>query len=145
MTIPLEVVENSLGRIFETMYFAELESAGSGVIACCDRGVGASISFSGAATGELRIAATSRLAAQLAADFVAVDTAELTAGEEGAIMQELANVACGCLLAEWMPGSRFEFGIPTALEPSEIERIWPLRFAIGSAPPELAAELRITG
>jgi hypothetical protein len=143
MTVPPEVVESSLSRIFETMYFAEIDSAGSGAIASCDSGVGATISFSGAASGELRIAATSRLAAQLAADFIAVETAEIAAGEERAIIRELANVACGSLLAEWMPGEQFELGIPAALEAGEIDRIWPVRFAIGTAPPELAVEVRI--
>jgi CheY-specific phosphatase CheX len=142
MTVPADMICASIGNLFETMYFSEAVSSEAGQLS--SPLMAASVTFSGPVTGVLTLAATGRLAAQLAAEFVAAEAEDLGPGQAAAIIQELANVACGSFLAEWMPHAPFEFGIPVSLDAVPPDRVWLLRFGIGSSIPELAVDVRLS-
>jgi hypothetical protein len=103
--------------------------------------IGSGVLIYGALSGQFSVVATTRLAAQLAADFVAADASDITASQAAEIMHEFANVACGATLGAWMPEASLSFSVPFSLSESEVEHQWANRFRIIGPDAELAVEV----
>jgi len=123
------------------MYFCEAIWAGPGPIPA--PAIGAVIAFSGTRSGELRILATTRLATQLAADFLGEELSEITGSQAQSIVHEFANVACGAALNAWMPDGNFTLSVPESLVPANFKEEWPHRFSISRGREELAVEFEL--
>jgi hypothetical protein len=149
MTIPADVLRAATNRTLEDMYFCEGIWIGAGVLGAEVRGsgvlsppvVGSRVRFSGSLDGEFRVVATTRLALQLAADFLATDVSEIADAEAAALIHEFANVTCGATLCAWMPDADFHFSVPSGLTGEEVLSQWPQRLCVSGMGPELAVDL----
>jgi hypothetical protein len=110
MTIPSNLVDDVLIGIFETMYFCELRSCGSGRVP--PPATGGAVRFSGHLNGEFRLLISQPLADRLAADFLAEKP---TAEQTEAVIRELANIACGAIMGALFPECNLGFAVPTDL------------------------------
>jgi hypothetical protein len=142
MTAPREVICSALEQILETMYFCQATWIGPGRLDA--PAIGSGVRISGTLCGQFRVIATTRLATQLAADFVAADTADITASQAMEIIHEFANVACGATLGAWMPDANFNFSAPFSLSQSEVIDQWSNRFFVSGSEVELAVDLVLT-
>jgi hypothetical protein len=139
MTIPATILCSAMDRVLEEMYFCVGSWTGPGPLD--SSAIGARLTFTGAIRGEFRVLATPRLATQLAADFLAIDSSEITDAQAVALVSELANVACGATLSDWMPDGDFNFSVPSSLGQAQIPPVWNYRLSVEEAPPELAVDL----
>jgi CheY-specific phosphatase CheX len=139
MNIPPEVLCSALEQILESMYYCQATAAGPGLLGT--PAIGARVAFSGALSGEFKVIATTRLATQLAADFLGTDLTDTTDSHAIAMVHEFANVACGATLGAWMPDAGFHYSVPGSLSGDEVEAPWAHRFAIAAEAAELAVDV----
>lgn len=139
MTAPGDVICQAVEEILEKMYFCEAECLGPGRIESL--AIAAKVTFSGDFSGRFMIGATARLAARLAADFVAADIADVTRSQATEIIHEFANVSCAAALSEWRPHAKLAFSLPFDVSVSEVPEQWSFRLAVDGAEPELAVSL----
>ena len=78
-------------------------------------GMGAKIAYSGSAPVEFRTAAGSSLVQWLAGDFTALAPDDVDRLQCEAMIREVANFACGAVLAEWRPEAEFHLALPELL------------------------------
>jgi hypothetical protein len=136
MNPPEDLVCAALDQILETMFFSRAVWTGVGNIS--GPAMGAKLSFSGTVCGEFRLLVARPLAAALASDFLAIGAADISAAQATAIVHEFSNVACGTMLAAWMPGADLSFSIVSPLSESEKSEPWPYQFSVTGEGPELA-------
>ena len=136
---PAETIRSVVGQLLEEMYFCAGEWDGRGPAAM--DAMGSVIGFSGTYVGELRITVSTRLAKQLAADFLAVEPDEIDVPQAEAMVSEFANVACGATLAAWMPDGNFNLELPRPLDPHALAADWPSRFHLDGEAIELGVDL----
>jgi hypothetical protein len=140
MTPPPETVIPVITDLMERMYFTSPEFCGD--TSCSSDALAVAVNFSGTSSGSLRIAVDRVLARRMTADFLAMEIEAVEEDQMGATVSEFANVACGALLAEWMPNDNFHFSVPHALANWE-----PVpdscSFTVLAGRPELAVSLAI--
>jgi Chemotaxis phosphatase CheX len=98
-------------EVLETMFFTEAEKAdcehGWLELAPC-----AQIRFEGSHCGDMLLGVSAQAAEPIAAAFLGLDPAELTAAQRGQVIEELANILCGAMLSRLWPESKLALGSP---------------------------------
>ncbi len=141
MNVPREAICAAMAQIMEKMYFSEATWVGPGSL---DSSViGARVTVSGSLSGQFSVIATTSLAVQLAADFLGAEAGEMTVAQAAAIVHELANVACGATLGEWLPDAHFNISVPFGLSGADVQEQWDHRFCIAGPNADLAVDLAL--
>jgi hypothetical protein len=140
-TIPGEVVEASVGQIFQAMYFSEAEYCGAGSIETSV--LETEIRFTGDLTGEFRVAVSETLAGQMTADFLAIEPKESSREQVEAVVGEFANIACGATMSAWMPSARFHYSVPAPLRHTSRAADIAHCFSISGEAADLGFEIRM--
>lgn len=138
MTVPGDTICGAIEEILEKMYFCEADCLDPGPIAF---EIASQVTFSGDVCGTFVTGSTQRLAARLAADFIAADIADVTVAQAAEIILEFTNVACAAALSKWLPHARLNFSLPSSVNRSEAPEQWSFRFGIDGNEPELAVTL----
>lgn len=141
MVFPAEIISPVTRQLLEGMYFCEPRYMGPARLR--SPLLGASLTFRGAFAGEVRVLATHRLAAQLAAEFLVSNPADITPLQVQATVAELANVVCGAALNAWPPMGDFHFSTPVKAASDQSGVEFAHCFSVGNGPAELAIEIRI--
>jgi hypothetical protein len=122
------------------MYFVSPEFRGD--TPCEGDALAVSVNFSGTRRGWLHIAVDPILARKMTADFLALEIEAVEQDQVKATVSEFANVACGALLAAWMPNDDFHFSVPCPVPARE--PVWhSCSFSVSAAEPELGFTLTI--
>ena len=116
MSIPASAIGPAVNGVLETMYFLVPAYKGPGRLEC--PAFAATLGFTGALQGIFRVVVNRDLAARMTAEFLATEPGQVSEKQAEATVCELANIACGAVLSEWMPEADFRFGIPSALKPA---------------------------
>jgi len=142
MILSAERIGPAISQVFETMYFREALYCGSATLKLPL--LGTAVRFSGSVDGVFRWAVSERLAAQLAADFLGVETVGFDACELESAIKELANVACGSTLSAVMPSGDFHLSLPETLPIAAGEEEFRHSFSMEGAPPEIGFDIALT-
>ncbi len=102
-------------EVLETMFFTEAELAGC-EHAWLDFPINpapcARVAFEGSHFGEMLLGVSGEAADPIAASFLGLDPAELTAAQRGQVIQELANILCGAMVSHLWPESNLTLSSP---------------------------------
>ncbi len=134
-------VRQAVESVVETMFYCEAEYRASGPI--CTPALGAAVEFSGPADGVMEIFVEEKLAARFAADFMAMDAAQVDATMSQQSVTELANIVCARALNAWLPGSSFRYSLPITAESPERGRKHRFTFIAESEEANLAVDVTI--
>jgi len=106
-----QVLQHVAAQVLETMFFTEAE-----LTACehawLEAGSSARIGFEGSHFGEMLFGLSAEAVDPIAASFLGLDPAELTAAQRGQVIQELTNILCGAMVSHLWPESRLSIASP---------------------------------
>jgi hypothetical protein len=139
-SIPGDVVESSIGQIFQTMYFSDAAYCGAGSIETSV--LETAIRFTGDLNGEFRVAVSEILAGQMTADFLAIDAEETSRDQIEAVVGEFANIACGATMSAWRPTASFHYSVPDPLRHTSRAAEIAHCFSISGEDVDLGFEIR---
>lgn len=106
----------ALESVLERMFFIDTGSAAGSEVPDGEVPVRARLTFEGDPPGWLTLEVSPPAARSIAADFLAVDEASLSAGQVEEVVCELANMICGAALSRLESDSNFRLGAPGVLE-----------------------------
>jgi CheY-specific phosphatase CheX len=104
-------MDSVLEQMFFVMDLAETETGG----ASSTSSLHARVRFAGEPSGWLDVEVEREAAMAMAADFLAVDAADLTAAQVQDVVLELANMLCGAALSRLEEGGLMRLSAPEAL------------------------------
>jgi hypothetical protein len=136
-----DIVSPVVAQMLESMYFCSPNYYG--VAQLEGPVIGASLSFSGPASGDIRLVAQVALVTRMAADFLGLETCDVDEQQLHATIRELASVTCCAIIASWMPGCDFHFGIPRGLTDDELKRSLRHGFSFDAGVPEFGLEVKL--
>ncbi len=111
-----QVLFDAAAEVLETMFFTSTLGDAEPTGAAAADWLSAALSFRGGLRGRLRVRVPRHTARGLAAGFLGVEEAAVTAAQVGQVVCELANMLCGSVLSRLEEGALFELDSP-ALEP----------------------------
>jgi CheY-specific phosphatase CheX len=110
-----ELLAASAQEVLETMFFAAAEAVGEPPPI---DGIAAGLEFHGEPGGSFRVGLTRPAARSLAAAFLGQEENEISEGEVGEVVCELANMICGSVLSRLEARTTFEILHPELLDPA---------------------------
>ena len=115
MNLPATNVEAGVQRVFETMFFRDLEPAPAPEMPAQMPSAPVyqvEVRFEGGAEGVCELIISAPEAVSLAADFLAGDEPEPEEGQVVQVLRELGNMVCGSLLSQHEPEAQFRILSP---------------------------------
>jgi hypothetical protein len=107
------VVAAAMEQVLRVMYFCEsVYRGGSSVEAPV---LSTSLTFEGAVHGTFRVMVSERCARQMTADFLVLESEDVSSDQIEATVREFANVICGATLNLWIPEATLRFSVPADL------------------------------
>jgi len=103
-------------EILERMFFLDAENLTEPVSLVMGSVIEAEVAFAGQRPGSLRIRIAEPAARSLAADFLGLDSSELSNEQIGEVICELANMFCGSLLSRLESTVNFNLSSPKLVD-----------------------------
>jgi chemotaxis protein CheY-P-specific phosphatase CheC len=103
--------------------------------------IGTALTFQGARDGVFRVVVSEARATQMAADFLALDPAEVGPDQIASTVSEFANIACGATMSAWMPFADFHFSVPCEFSSDAMPGEFAHCFSISDGKPEIAVDI----
>jgi CheY-like chemotaxis protein len=124
--------------VVETMFYGEAVYRGSGAMP--KTSIGAAVEFTGPVDGAMSVFVEEQLAVGFAADFLAMDAADVDAAMRHQTVSELANILCARVLTRWLPGSAFRYSLPHPAQRPVPEAAHRFCFSVLAAETDLAVD-----
>lgn len=105
-------VEDATRHALEEMFFMAVFGRQESAEEAEHGAVTAQLTFTGDASGVLRIGLPAGSAAEAAANFLGLDSGDLTADQVRVVVGELANIVCGSALSQWRHDGLFSLNQP---------------------------------
>jgi len=135
----VEAVTAAMEQVMRVMYFCDAVYLGRARLET--PALGAFLAFAGTVNGVFRVFVSQRRAKRMTADFLALDSSEVTPARIRSTVNEFGNVACGAAMSAWLPQASFHFSVPAELSPGDIPAEFEHCFAVSDAGPEIAIEI----
>lgn len=104
------VVEESVREVLETMFFSDVFGNLEEIPPA--QFLRAELAFRGTPSGRMGVQVTAESASRFTADFLGVETDEVTDRAVGQVLCELANMVCGSMLSRMDCEKRFDLSSP---------------------------------
>lgn len=106
------VLEEAAAEVLETMFFTSLSEDQEAVQSLAEPLVCTRVAFRGAPSGRLGIRVSAETGRQIAANFLGLETAEVSDARMEEVLCELSNMVCGTVLSRIEKDSVFELQHP---------------------------------
>jgi CheY-specific phosphatase CheX len=130
-----QALRDSVDEVLEKMFFAQTLGEPSDVDEAGDslaNAVAVELRFEGEPSGSLCLRLTADAAREIAADFLGMEGAEISAGQISEVVRELANMICGSVLSRVESAATFRLGVPRIVTAGEecAESLWNTRYRV---------------
>jgi len=112
-----QALRDSVDEVLEKMFFAETLGEAPGASPEADD-IAVELSFEGEEPGVMCLRLTAAAAREIAADFLGIETAEISPIQVSEVVRELANMICGSVLSRVESAVVFRLGVPRIVAPS---------------------------
>jgi hypothetical protein len=129
-------------QVLQVMYFCD--AAYCGLARVESPAIGTALEFDGSVRGVFRVTVATSRAAQMTADFLAIDVSEVRPDQIQSTVTEFANVACGATMHAWLPDADLHFSAPYGFS-VDIPPPEPYHcFAVSEQWPEMGVEVELS-
>jgi hypothetical protein len=133
------VIAAALEQVLRVMYFREsVYRGGSSLEAPV---LSTSLTFEGTVQGIFRVMLSENCARRMTADFLVMESSDVSPDQRDATVREFANVACGTAMSFWIPEATLRFSVPADLMRLDSSQRFEHCFSVSEGRTEIAVEV----